>query len=105
MGTRRSVMADYGVYFEIVNTLGTPMKFLKFESGERECCRYDDTSTIPSDGSPRRVHLADPCSASGAPDTAYVFAVVGGQVHHYAWSGDCPVWSPYNHASGPGMGH
>src|SRR5215469_10084861 len=96
-------MADYGVYFEIVNTLGTPLNFLKFESAEGNCCVYDGPSSIPSDGSAHRVHLADPCFARGAAGTAYFFAVVGGQVRQYAWYGDCPVWSPDNHASGPGI--
>ena len=96
-------MADYGVYLEIVNTLGAPLNFLKFESAEGNCCVYDGPSSIPSDGSPHRVHLADPCFARGAAGTVCFFAVVGGQVRQYAWSGDCPVWSPGNHASGPGI--
>jgi hypothetical protein len=72
-------VADYGVYLEIVNTLGAPLNFLKFESAEGNCCVYDGPSSIPSDGSPHRVHLADPCFARGAAGTVCFFAVAGGQ--------------------------
>lgn len=96
-------MADYGVYFEVTNTIGVPLYFLKFESAEGDCCRYNGPQVIPSDGIPHRVHLADPCFARGAEGTAYFYALVHGHIRQYAWYGDCPVWSPNNNARGPGI--
>jgi phospholipase C len=96
-------MADYGVYFEIVNTIGAPLNFLKFESTEGDCCLYDGPASIPSDGLPHRVRLADPCPLRGAGGTAFFSALVHGHLRQYAWYGDCPVWSPNNRATGPGI--
>jgi phospholipase C len=96
-------MADYGIYFQITNGLGAPLNFLKFVSAEGDCCTYDGPASIPSDGQPHAVHLADPCFATGAEGTAYFYAVVQGQRRQYGWYGNCPVWSAGNGASGPGV--
>jgi hypothetical protein len=96
-------MADYGIYFQITNGLGVPLNFLKFVSAEGDCCTYDGPASIPSDGQPHAVHLADPCFATGAEGTAYFYAVVQGQRRQYGWYGNCPVWSDVNGASGPGV--
>lgn len=95
-------MADYGVYFQISNELGTPLIFLKFESAEGDCCTYAGPASVPADGQPHAVHLNDACIGRGAEGTAYFYAVVQGQLRQYAWYGSCPVWSPDNAASGPG---
>jgi len=64
---------------------------------------YGGPQSIPNDSRPHQVHLNDPCSGRGAEGTAYFIANVGGTLREYAWHGDCPVWSPDNHADGPGI--
>jgi phospholipase C len=93
-------MADYGVYFEVTNTLGAPLSYLRSDLID---ARYDGPSSIPSDGIPHVVHLADPRFARGAEGTVYFTAVVDGVLRQYAWYGNCPVWSPTNIARGPGV--
>jgi phospholipase C len=93
-------MADYGVYFEVTNNLGVPLSYLKSDLID---ATYDGPLTIPSDGVPHVVHLADPYVGRGAEGTVYFTASVDGNLRQYAWYGSCPVWSPDNAASGPGV--
>jgi phospholipase C len=94
---------DFGVYFQITNLLPVPLYFSRFESSEGDCCTYGGPQLIPNDQQPHEVHLNDPCGGRGAEGTAYFVADVGGVVREYAWHGNCPVWSPDNGASGPGI--
>lgn len=93
-------MADFGVYFEVTNNLGASLSYLKSDLVD---ATYDGPSSIPSDGAPHAVHLADPYVARGAGGTVYFTAVVAGELRQYAWYGTCPVWSPNNGANGPGV--
>src|SRR5450759_3238953 len=93
-------MADYGVYFEVTNNLGVPLSYLKADLID---ATYDGPLTIPSDGVPHVVHLADPYVARGAEGTVYFTALVDGNLRQDAWYGSCPVWSPDNAARGPGV--
>ena len=96
-------MADFGVYFQITNALGSPLGFAGFESAEGDCCTYDGPGSIPNDSQPHQVHLNDPCFSRGAEGVVFFVASVQGQLRQYTWYGDCPVGSPDNHASGPGI--
>jgi phospholipase C len=93
-------MADFGVYFEVTNNVGVPLSYLKSDLVD---ATYDGPSTIPSDGVPHLVHLADPYFARGAEGTVHFTAVVDGHLRQYAWYGSCPVWSADNAARGPGV--
>jgi phospholipase C len=93
-------MADFGVYFEVTNNLGVPLFYLKSDLTD---AAYRGPSSIPSDGAPHLVHLADPHFLRGAKATVYFTAEVGGELRQYAWYGACPVWSPDNEANGPGV--
>jgi phospholipase C len=93
-------MADFGVYFEVTNNLSAPLSYLKSDLVD---ATYDGPSTIPADGVPHVVHLADPYGFRGAEGTVYFTAVVDGALRQYAWYGTCPVWSPDNGANGPGV--
>lgn len=96
-------MADFGIYFQVVNTLPVPLHFSRFKSAEGGACTYNGPQSIPNDGKPHRVHLNDPRASVGAEGTAYFIADIDGVVREYAWYGDCPVWSPKNRAHGPGV--
>jgi phospholipase C len=93
-------MADFGVYLEVTNNLGTPLYYLKSDLVD---ATYDGPSLIPGDGVPHVVHLGDPHFARGAEGTVYFTANVAGELRQYAWAASCPVWSPNNSASGPGV--
>ncbi len=97
--------ADFGVYFEITNALGSDLVLVAFQSNNGECtqCLADHGTKIPSDGNQHEIHLNDPCSSQGADGIVYFDANVDGGVRHYIWSGACPVWSSNNSASGPGI--
>lgn len=93
-------MADFGVYFEVTNNLGVPMYYLKSDLVD---ATYDGPASIPSDGQPHLVHLADPYAFRGAEGTVYFTADINGELRQCAWCGTCPVWSSDNGASGPGV--
>jgi phospholipase C len=97
---RAGSVADFGVYLEVTNNLGVPLSYLKADLVD---ATYEGPPTIPSDGTPHLVHLADPYAFRGAGGTVYFTADVGGELRQYAWYGTCPVWSPDNDASGPGL--
>lgn len=94
---------DFGIYFQITNHLPLPLYFSRFESSEGTCCAYAGPQEIPNDGAVHTVHLNDPCGGVGAEGTAFFIANVDGSLRQYAWYGNCPVWSPTNNATGPGI--
>ena len=93
--------ADFGVYFNFTNKSKWNMEFISFVSNNGGCttCDWKESQVIPNDGKPYQVHLNDPCSSQGA-DGIIRFQ---GDKPEYKWSGACPVWSPENSASGPGI--
>ncbi len=99
----RDLTMDFGVYFQISNSLPVPLYFSRFVSAEGDCCTYDGPQSIPNDARPHQVHLNDPCGGRGAEGTAYFIADIDGVIREYAWHGNCPVWSSDNGADGPGI--
>lgn len=95
-------MADFGVYFNVTNRTGKPLIYKQFNSAEGDCCMASYPQIIPSDSAPHQIHLTDPCTSMGAEGTIF-YSGDGTETPAYAWYGDCPVGSPDNHASGPGV--
>lgn len=94
-------MADFGVYFNVTNRTGKSLTFKQFNSAEGDCCKASYPPVIPSDSVPHQIHLTDPCFSTGAEGT--IIYEADGSEGPYAWYGDCPVGTPDNHASGPGV--
>ena len=95
--------ADFGVYFQITNATSNPIALTEFDSNNGECtqCNFNVGDSIPTDGKSHLVHLSDPCSSKGADGTVKFKGQSSGKM--YNWSGACPVWSPTNTVSGPGI--
>jgi hypothetical protein len=95
-------MADFGVYFNVTNRTGKALMFKGFNTPEPDCCKASYPPVIPSDSVPHQIHLTDPCFSTGA-EGSILYADDGSADTSYNWYGDCPVGSPDNHASGPGV--
>ena len=96
--------ADFGVYFQITNGTSNVIELVNFISNNGDCTQIDPStygSPIPNDGKPHQIHFRDPCGSTGADGNMTFQGRTSGKL--YKWAGACPVWSPTNTASGPGI--